>query len=87
MNRLAFLALVLLLLSGCVNQMVAHEGYGDVAAAAAAYKQECAQGDKEQCAKFAHAQDRCREMIALGDGSPTGLVCQRMVNEGIMSTQ
>jgi hypothetical protein len=65
--------------------MAANREYEDVAAAAVADKKECAQGDKEQCAKFDHAQDRCRKMIARSDSSASGLVCQRMVAEGVIS--
>jgi hypothetical protein len=79
------LALACLVLSGCVNQMAANMAYGDVAAAAVADKKECAQGDKDQCLKFQRAQDRCREMIARGDTSAATLVCQRMVDEGVIS--
>jgi hypothetical protein len=65
--------------------MAANQVYGDVAAAAITDKKECAQGDKEQCLKVQRAQDRCREMIARGDKSASGLVCQRLAAEGVIS--
>jgi hypothetical protein len=77
---LAFLA------SGCAQRMAANQVYGEVAASAIADKKECAQGDKEQCSTFQRAQDRCREMVARSDTSAAGLVCQRLVDEGIIST-
>jgi hypothetical protein len=81
-----FACLVLaLLVSGCVQRMAANQVYGEVAASAVADKKECAQGDKEQCLKFHRAQDRCREMIARSDTSAAGLVCQRLVDEGVIS--
>ncbi len=73
------------LVSACAQRMAANQVYGEVAASAIADKKECAQGDKEQCLKFQRAQDRCREMIARNDTSAAGLVCQRLVAEGVIS--
>jgi hypothetical protein len=76
--------LLTLLLSAC-EHYAAHVNYADISAAAIADKNECSQGDKEQCAKFDHAQDRCREMIERNDKSANGLICRRTVAEGVIS--
>ena len=73
-------------LSGCA-QYAANKSYDDVAAAATADKQECAKGDQQQCEKFAKAQDHCREMIARGDKSASAIICERLANEGIISSR
>jgi hypothetical protein len=77
-------------LSGCVtqesvNRKAATMAYPDAVAAAAADKKECAQGDQEQCLKLQRAGDRCREMIARGDTSASGLLCQHFVDGGDIS--